>query len=60
MVVVKAQPGQTSDQVVRAFQKKVLNENILDELKKREYYQKPALRRKEKAKLAMQARRRGY
>ncbi len=60
MVVVKAQPGQTSDQVVRAFQKKVLNENILDELKKREYYQKPALRRKEKAKLAKQARRRGY
>ncbi len=60
MVVVKAQPGQTSDQIVRAFQKKVLNENILDELKKREYYQKPALRRKEKAKLAKQARRRGY
>lgn len=57
MVVVKAQPGQSSDQVIRAFQKKVLNENILDELKKREYYQKPALRRKEKAKLAKQNRR---
>ena len=49
MVVVKAQPGQSSDQVIRAFQKKVLNEDILGELKKREYYQKPALVRKNKA-----------
>lgn len=49
MVVVKAQPGQSSDAVIRAFQKKVLNEDILGELKKREYYRKPALKRKEKA-----------
>ncbi|MBI3559479.1 30S ribosomal protein S21 [Candidatus Gottesmanbacteria bacterium] len=48
MVMVKAQPGQSSDAVIRAFQKKVLNENILDELKKREYYQKPATIRKNK------------
>lgn len=60
MAVVKAQPGQSSDQVIRAFQKKVLNEDIIGELKKREYYQKPALRRKEKAKLARQARRGNY
>lgn len=49
MVMVKAQPGQSSDAVIRAFQKKVLNENILDELKKREFYQKPATIRKNKA-----------
>ncbi len=48
MAVVKAQPGQTSDQVIRAFQKKVLNEDIIGELKKREYYQKPATVRKNK------------
>jgi ribosomal protein S21 len=48
-VIVKAQPGQSSDAVIRAFQKKVLNENILDELKKREFYRKPALVRKMKA-----------
>lgn len=48
MVMVKAQPGQSSDAVIRAFQKKVLNENILDELKKREFYQKPATIRKNK------------
>jgi len=57
MVVVKAQPGQNSDQVIRAFQKKVLNENILDELKKREFYQKPSLVRKLKAKMARTGRR---
>ena len=50
MVVVKAQPGQSSDAVIRAFQKKVLNEDILDELKKHEFYQKPALVRKAAAK----------
>lgn len=59
MVVVKAQPGQTSDQVIRTFQKKVLSEDILEELEKRRFYQKPALRRKEKAKLAQRNRRRG-
>lgn len=49
MAVVKAQPGQSSDAVIRAFQKKVLNEDIIGELKKREYYQKPATVRKNKA-----------
>lgn len=48
MVVVKAQPGQTSDQVIRAFQMKVLGEDLIGELKKREFYQKPALIRKAK------------
>lgn len=48
MAIVKALPGQSSDQVIRAFQKKVLAEDILGELKKREFYQKPALVRKAK------------
>ncbi len=60
MAVVKAQPGQSSDQVIRAFQKKVLNEDILGELKKREYYQKPALIRKAKKMAAKHPGRRSY
>lgn len=48
MVVVKAQPGEPADSLIRKFNKKVLAEGILSELKKREYYQKPALVRKEK------------
>lgn len=48
MVYVKAQPGEPADSLIRKFNKKVLAEGILTELKKREFYQKPALIRKEK------------
>lgn len=48
MVFVKAQPGDTSDSLIRKFTRKVLTEGILQDLKKREFYQKPAEVRKEK------------
>lgn len=48
MVMVKAGPTDTSDSLIRKFSKKVLNEGLLNEIKKREFYQKPALVRKEK------------
>lgn len=60
MAIVKAQPGQSTDQVIRAFQKKVLAEDILGELKKREFYQKPALLRKAKKAAQRSTRRRPY
>lgn len=47
MVFVKAQPGDTSDSLIRKFTRKVLSEGILQDLKKREFYQKPAELRKE-------------
>lgn len=50
MVYVKAQPGDTSDSLIRKFTRKVLSEGILQDLKKREFYQKPAELRKEKKK----------
>jgi ribosomal protein S21 len=48
MVFVKAQAGDTSDSLIRKFTRKVLTEGILQDLKKREFYQKPAEVRKEK------------
>lgn len=60
MAIVKAQPGQSSDAVIRAFQKKVLAEDILGELKKREFYQKPALVRKAKLMARKHPNRRTY
>ncbi|MCX8008906.1 MAG: 30S ribosomal protein S21 [Patescibacteria group bacterium] len=48
MVVVKAQPGETSDAVIRKFTRKVLMEGILQDLKRKEFYVKPAEIRKEK------------
>jgi ribosomal protein S21 len=50
MVFVKAQPGDTSDTLIRKFTRKVLTEGILQDLKKREFYQKPAEIRKEQNK----------
>jgi ribosomal protein S21 len=50
MVFVKAQPGDSSDSIIRKFQRKVLNEGILQDLKKREFYVKPAEQRKEQKK----------
>lgn len=46
--VVKKKPGQTEDQLIAQFRKKVLNEEIIDEIKKREFYQKPSRERYEK------------
>ncbi len=49
MVFVKSQPGDSSDSMIRKFTRKVLSEGILQDLKKREFYQKPALIKKDKA-----------
>lgn len=50
MAVVKAQPGDTADSLIRKFSKKVAAEGILQDLKKREFYQKPSEVRKEEKK----------
>lgn len=48
MAIVKAKPGDTADGLIRKFTKKVANEGIIEEVKKREYYQKPSEIKKEK------------
>ncbi|MDP3994344.1 MAG: 30S ribosomal protein S21 [bacterium] len=48
--IVKKQPGQTEDQLIAQFRKKVLNEEIIDEIRKREFYQKPSRARYEREK----------
>lgn len=50
MIFVKAQPGDTSDSVIRKFTRKVIAEGLLLEFKKKEFYQKPAEVRKEQKK----------
>lgn len=50
MTVVKAGPGDTTDSLIRKFSKKVLNDGVLQDLKKREFYQKPSQKRKEEKK----------
>lgn len=49
---VYAQPGESVDSLIRKFNKKVQSEGILQEIKKREHYLKPSLKRQQKIQLA--------
>ena len=50
MAKVEAKKGESVDVLIRKFNKKVLSEGIINELKKREYYEKPSVvRKKERA-----------
>lgn len=49
---VVAQPGESVESLIRKFNKKVQNEGILAEIKKREHYLKPSLRRAQKIQMA--------
>ena len=55
MVVVKKSPGESDDSLIRKFQRKVLNEGIIPEAKRRAFYLKPSLARKQKAEDARRA-----
>ena len=48
--VVRKKPGQSDDRLIADFRKKVLNDEIILELKKREFYRKPSLLKQEKIK----------
>ena len=47
-IIVKAQPGDYTDQLIRNFKKRVLQDQLLTELKEREFYKKPSMIKKEK------------
>jgi len=49
---VIAQPGESVDALIRKFNKKVQNEGILTEIKRREHYLKPSLKRQQKIQMA--------
>ena len=48
MVVVKKSPGESDDALIRKFQRAVLNAGIIPEAKRRAFYLKPSLARKQK------------
>ncbi len=55
MVTVKKMPGDSDDAVIRKFTRKVLTEGILQEVKRREFYLKPSLAKKQKQEDARRA-----
>lgn len=58
--VVKKKPGQSDDKLIADFRKKVLADEVLIELKDREYHKKPSVVRQEKIKLRRKGGRRYY
>lgn len=52
MTVVKSQPGMSTDQLLRQFNKKVQADGVLLKLREREFYEKPSQRRQRKKKEA--------
>jgi len=60
--VVHKKPGQSEDRLIADFRKKVLSDEIILELKKREFYRKPSLVKQDKIKerRAMRFKRRTY
>ena len=56
--VVKAKQDESPDSVIRRFKKKVIENEVLTELKRREYYRKPSVERKERRKELERLRRR--
>lgn len=53
MAIVRANEGESVESLIRKFNKKVQQEGILTEMRRREFYEKPAETRK-KAKQAAQ------
>ena len=51
MVHVKKLPGQSDDQIIRSFSRKVMDEGIVQEAKRRKFYLKPSLAKKARKKL---------
>lgn len=49
MVFVKKMPGQSDDQLIRNFSRKVVDAGIIPEVKRRQFHLKPSLARKAKA-----------
>lgn len=60
MVVVTKKQGETKDVLLKKFSRMFVEENIVDEVRKKRFYMKPSLVRKEKEKERIQKRARIY
>ena len=58
--VVRKKPGQSDDKLISDLRKKVISDEILIELKKREFYRKPSLVKQERIKERRKGRRRVF
>lgn len=56
MIIVKKSPGDTDESLIKKFTRRVIIEGILAEAKRRQFYLKPSLAKKQKAEDARRAR----
>ncbi len=56
MVVITKKKGESKDSMFRKFTKTFIEEKIVDDVRKKQFYKKPSLARKEKLKHRLQAR----
>jgi small subunit ribosomal protein S21 len=52
MAEIELNPGESIESALKRFKKKIQKAGILPEIKRRERYEKPSVRRKRKAKAA--------
>lgn len=58
MVYVKKNPGESDDALIRKFTKKVIDAQIVQEARRRQFYLKPSLAKKAKQEEARRTRKR--
>lgn len=58
--IVRKRPGQSEDSLIAQFRKKILNEEVLEEMKEREFYLKPSRKRYEREKALKKRKPRRY
>jgi ribosomal protein S21 len=58
--VVRKKSGQSDDSLIAQFRKKVLNEDIIGEIKEREYYTKPSRKKYEREKILKKLKKRKW
>lgn len=58
--VVRKRPGQSDDKLIADFRKKVLADDLIEEIKKREFYKKPSVIKQERIKERRKMRVRSY
>lgn len=58
--IVRKKPGQSEDSLIAQFRKKILNEEVLEEMKEREFYLKPSRKRYEREKALKKRKLRRY
>jgi ribosomal protein S21 len=46
--VVKKSPGETEDKLIAKFRKKIISEQLLDEIKERKFHKPPSVKKKER------------